>query len=77
MPLVRLLILIAVIWLLYRLVRRLLPGKPSVTDQSETTRMVKCAHCGVYVAENDTYGKGGDIYCCEDHYHKHRIERSS
>lgn len=76
MPFIRLLILAAVIWLIYRLARRLLPRKPAVTGRSEGTRMVRCAQCGVYVTEEDACKKNGEAYCCEDHYLKHRDDPS-
>ena len=37
------------------------------TSTPEAERMVRCAHCGVYLPESDGLAAGGQVYCSEAH----------
>jgi uncharacterized protein len=68
---VRLLVLIAVIVLAWLLWRRFLAPKPQRLRRKrkprEVTRVVKCAHCGLHVPENEALQVEQDYYCSEEH----------
>lgn len=69
MGLVRLILLILLAALLYRMLRRWLDakaarGKPAARDAG---RMLVCEHCGVYFPEPDAVREGGHVYCSEAH----------
>lgn len=69
MNLIRLLILALIVWLIYRMVQRMLSkpraGKPRSPELG--TRMVRCAHCGIHIPENEALHRDGQPYCCEEH----------
>lgn len=69
MGLVRLILLILLAALLYRMLRRwqdrkAARKKPVARDQGH---MLACAHCGVYVPEQDAVRDGERVYCSEAH----------
>ena len=69
MNLIRLIILALVIWLIYRMVRRML-AKPAATKSAPPrvgTDMVRCAHCGIHIPENEALYRDGQPYCSEEH----------
>jgi len=64
----RILLLLALAWIGWRLVRRaLLRGKPARPALTEDW-MVACAHCGIHVPQNETVTDvAGRHYCSEAH----------
>lgn len=76
MGLVRLILLILLAALLYRVLRRWLDAK-AARKQSvarDEGRMLVCAHCGVYFPEQDAVRAGGQVYCSEAHRLAHHRE---
>jgi uncharacterized protein len=74
MGVLRLILLILLAALLYRMLRRWLDvraarRKPGARDAG---RMLACAHCGVYFPEQDAVRAGGHVYCSEAHRLAHR-----
>ena len=70
MNLIRLLILGLIFWLLYRMIYRLLnKPKPQQPQRpgAKGTNMVRCAHCGIHIPENEALHKDGRAYCSEAH----------
>lgn len=69
MNLIRLIILALVIWLIYRMVRRLLakPANDNTARPQVGTDMVRCAHCGIHIPENEALYADGQPYCSEEH----------
>lgn len=65
----RLLILLLVIWLLFRVWSgyRRLAGKKTPSPPAKTEKMVPCKHCGVYVPQHQAIRDGDDWFCCEAH----------
>lgn len=63
----RLLILLLVIWLLFRAWSgyRRLTKKNRPPARAE--KMVPCTLCGVYVPQNQAIRNGDEWYCCEAH----------
>jgi uncharacterized protein len=69
----RLLLLALAIWLIIRLLRRLL-GRDRGTRRAATGKppalgvpMLPCARCGVFVPENEAVTAHGKVYCSPQH----------
>ena len=74
MGIIRLLLLLAMLWLAWRLVRNLLPG--ARTDQSQDTppsapptesKMIRCEQCGVHIPEQEAFSARGHFFCSLEH----------
>ena len=69
MGLIRLIIIIAIGWLLFRLFKnwqnRLANKQPKPDEKIDT--MVKCAECGVHVPKQNAVENNGQFFCCEEH----------
>lgn len=67
----RLIVLVVLIVVAVWLVRRAL--KPPTTrgsdspNDAEAARLVRCAHCGVYLPDAEAAHAGDIAYCTEDH----------
>jgi len=71
MSFLRLLFLAFIIWLLYRLIRKLTDKRDFGSRKSlETTHMVRCAYCDVYTIKQNAYFRENNYYCSPDHYEK-------
>ena len=68
MSLLRLLFLISVVYIIYRLFRSLTVKRDSGENTLETTSMVRCAYCDVYIVKKEAYIKNNNFYCNSDHY---------
>lgn len=69
MGLLRVILLIVLAALLYRLVRRWLKARaaaPHVRARDQG-RMLACAHCGTYIPEQDAIRDGDKNFCCTAH----------
>lgn len=75
MNLIRLLVIVAIVWLAFVLFKRWLAGKnqprsgPASRSQE---RMVKCAYCGVHVPESQALRSGDQTFCSPEHRDAHR-----
>jgi len=67
MPLRSLVILIAVALVIYAARRLWKSSRPAVKRGQKSARMVQCAHCGVYIPEQEALPRGGRFYCSADH----------
>lgn len=71
MSFLRLLLLAFIIWLLYRLVRKLtVKGDSGGRKSLETTPMVRCTYCDVYTIKQNAYFRENNYYCSPGHYEK-------
>lgn len=73
MPLIRILIIIAIIWLLIHLFKqyreRRMEHLSNAQEQKKITdQMVKCAHCGLHMPETEAIKQGHSYYCSQEHY---------
>lgn len=69
MGLIRLVIIVFIGWLLFRLFRRWqnrIPTKPPGSGEKIDT-MVKCAHCGVHIPRQNAIENNEKFFCCEEH----------
>jgi len=72
---IRLLILAALAWFGFRLVRKLMGDTPSAPGQATgqprpspgNEVMQRCAHCGVHLPPGESTQSGGRIFCSEAH----------
>jgi uncharacterized protein len=70
MGFVRLLIIGAVIWLAFRLLKRFKSGPATSKKNSSagaSKKMVQCKQCGLHIPVDEALPKGDDYYCCSDH----------
>jgi len=70
MPILRLLLLALLFWLLYRGVLALLgKARPEVIRRrsSDGGQMVRCAHCGLHIPQQEALERDGHYYCSEEH----------
>lgn len=68
--LIRILVLLAALWLILHFVRRALRRHRRPEDGASSTgpaRMVACALCGTHVPESEAVCVDGRTYCCEAH----------
>ena len=67
--LLRLVILVVLAWLAYRLVRRLWDrdADPVARDNRKQVEMVPCEKCGVHIPRNEALMRGGKAYCSTAH----------
>lgn len=69
----RLIFLIAVIAVVYWLLRSYLKQSPKQDVPPSAEEMVRCAQCGVHLPKSESILAGGEYFCCEEH----RRERAS
>jgi uncharacterized protein len=63
---IRLLIILIVIGLAAAAVRRL--TRPEIRNQTGAPeKLLRCAHCGMYVTEESSVREGDRVYCSEQH----------
>ncbi len=67
--LIRILILLAGLWLILHFVRRALRRhrRPENETRPGAARMVACALCGTHIPESEAVRAGNQVYCCEEH----------
>ena len=63
-----LLAIVAVVYLLLRSMRRQAP-KQDVSGSAE--EMVRCAKCGVHLPKSESILAGGEFYCSDAHRREH------
>jgi len=67
MGLLRFLLVVGIIWLLYRVIQRIRlqinPGKIS----PEISKMVRCEHCGIYLPREEALLSNDYYYCTQEH----------
>ncbi|MZR61367.1 PP0621 family protein [Alcanivorax sp. DP30] len=70
MGLIRLLIIAALIYIAWRVVKNLLSSprqadRPAPKQQNELMR--KCAQCGVHVPDHEAFSHNGKHFCSQEH----------
>jgi uncharacterized protein len=69
----RLLFLLAVIVVVYLLLRSFRRQAPKQDVPAPAEEMVRCAQCGVHLPKSESILAGGNFYCCD----AHRLEHTS
>lgn len=69
MGIFRLLILLALAWAIYWLVRRFQSRRRAMQRDArpEVGQMVRCEVCGLHVPESEAFGEGERRYCSLEH----------
>jgi len=67
MPLRTLVILIAIALVVVAIRGLLRSSRPASRRGPQAARMVQCAHCGVYIPENEALPRGDRFYCSAAH----------
>lgn len=65
----RTLVIIIVLALVIMIARRMLarPKTPVRRKQASNEHMVQCAHCGIYIPEQEALQRAGVFYCSQAH----------
>ncbi len=70
MGIVRLLIIGVLVWLAFRLFKRI-TNRPSISENSAqnspSKKMIQCKQCGLHIPVDEALSKGDDHFCCSDH----------
>ncbi len=71
MGLFRLLVLVAILWAVYALIRRFRDSRGSEVlsrrPKPEIGQMVRCRQCGLHVPEQEALRRGEDWFCSSEH----------
>lgn len=59
--------LIAVVWWIWSKRQAAGSARPVQKPTPDAERMVRCAHCGVYLPASDSIVDGSEVYCSEAH----------
>ena len=73
MNLFRILIIVAIVWISYRMyinwkTKKSLSNKQP-NNKQDIKNMVQCATCGVHLPEQEAVKQSDKFYCCEAHRH--------
>lgn len=71
----RLLLVVAIVAVVYLLVRSYRQNSASKSEGSNgalTEDMVRCSHCGVHLPKSESLSSGEYDYCCKAHLDAHR-----
>lgn len=70
MGIVRLLIIGVVVWLAFKLLKRL-TNRPSISEDrakdSPAKKIVECKQCGLHIPIDEALPKDSDYFCCSEH----------
>lgn len=67
----RLIFLVAIIAIIYWLLRTATKPRPSAPSSNAAEEMVRCAHCGVHLPKSESILANGNYYCSAAHHHEH------
>lgn len=68
MGIARTLLIAVAIFVALMIIKRLLAGRPQTPPaQTQTPRLVQCAHCGVHVNEAQALRSADRYFCSADH----------
>jgi uncharacterized protein len=67
----RLLLIVAIAFLVYLLIRAFRKQTPS-QDAATTEDMVRCAHCGVHLPKGESVEADGQFFCSTEHRDAYR-----
>lgn len=67
----RLLFLLAVVVVVYLLLRSFRRQAPKQDASAPAEEMVRCAQCGVHLPKSESILSGGNFYCSDAHRREH------
>ncbi len=65
--LLRLLLLGLLLWIGYKLVRKLIAPPQAGKPSGKFEAMVSCSHCGLHLPQREAVQSQGRHYCCQEH----------
>lgn len=65
--------IVSVVYLLLKSYRKHLPPEQS----AQSGNMVQCAHCGLYLPEEESVRVGEQRFCCAAHRDAHQTRRAN
>lgn len=76
MGLIRLIIIVALVYLAWRLVKATLAQRGGLTrtsgeDRQPGEKMLPCARCGVHVPQSEAFLHDGQAFCSQQHQREH------
>lgn len=63
----RIVLLVAVVWLAYKLIRKVITPPADQKAQESFETMVSCSHCGLHLPKAEAVSRHGRHYCCAEH----------
>ena len=71
MNLLRLLIIVGIVWISYRIYKNWKSKNEMISRQNKKNtgikNMVQCVKCGVHLPEQEAIKASGKFFCCEEH----------
>ncbi len=67
----RLLFLLAVVIVVYLLLKSYRKQPPKQDTSAPAEDMVRCAQCGVHLPRSESILASGNFYCCDEHRRQH------
>ena len=67
----RLLFLLAIVVVVYLLLRSFRRKSPKQDAPNAAEEMVRCAQCGVHLPKSESIQASGNYYCCDAHRREH------
>jgi len=71
MNLIRLLVIVAIVWLAYRIFQNWKvkneQAARKIKKDAPIKNMVQCAKCGVHLPEQEALKDSGNFFCCDEH----------
>lgn len=68
----RLLFLIAIVVVIYLLIRAFRKNAPREDNKPAVDDMVRCAHCGIHLPKGESVQADGKFFCCSEHRDAYR-----
>jgi len=68
----RLLMLVAIVVLIYLLVRSFRKAAPASRDDQNVENMVRCSQCGVHFPKGESFFSDGRYFCSIEHRDEYR-----
>jgi uncharacterized protein len=68
----RLLFLLAIVIVVYLLLRSYRKPAPKQDAEAPAEEMVRCAHCGVHLPKSESILSGGKFFCSDAHRREHQ-----
>ncbi len=64
---IRTIIIIAALYGLYWVIRKILNNNDKTPNERETENMVECKFCGTHLPVSAAIEEGENFYCCQQH----------
>lgn len=69
-----LIVVLAAVFFIWKGTRIAKPKPPEPKSAAPVERMVRCAHCGVFLPLSEAVARADEHYCCEQHANQGRAD---